>query len=90
MNSVLQKRLMSLSSQFRSRHSKTAATSRNIFSNITKATFSTEMQQFPFNRFNTGYCVNPHPEKRDKGGEDALALSPNFIALADGVGGWAD
>ena len=29
-------------------------------------------------------------EKRDKGGEDAWAASKSFLAVADGVGGWAD
>ena len=34
--------------------------------------------------------MNPHPAKRDKGGEDAATYNESFIALADGVGGWAD
>ena len=34
--------------------------------------------------------MNPHPAKRDKGGEDAATVTEAFIALADGVGGWAD
>jgi protein phosphatase PTC7 len=33
--------------------------------------------------------MNPHFEKRHKGGEDAATLSMNLIAVADGVGGWA-
>lgn len=32
----------------------------------------------------------PHPEKVHKGGEDALYVSPKLIAVADGVGGWAE
>ena len=34
--------------------------------------------------------MNPHPAKREKGGEDAATVTETFIALADGVGGWAD
>jgi len=34
--------------------------------------------------------VCPHPDKLEKGGEDAVVLSPLFLGLADGVGGWAD
>ena len=34
--------------------------------------------------------MNPHFEKRHKGGEDAAVLSENLIAVADGVGGWAN
>lgn len=33
--------------------------------------------------------MNPHYEKRKKGGEDAASLSLNVLAVADGVGGWA-
>ena len=33
--------------------------------------------------------MNPHFEKRAKGGEDAATMSNNLIAVADGVGGWA-
>ena len=32
----------------------------------------------------------PHPDKVAKGGEDALFTHKNLIAVADGVGGWAD
>lgn len=39
--------------------------------------------------FNAGIFMNPHFEKRHKGGEDAAAISDNLIAVADGVGGWA-
>ena len=34
--------------------------------------------------------MNPHYEKRHKGGEDAATVSDNLIAVADGVGGWAN
>jgi serine/threonine protein phosphatase PrpC len=30
----------------------------------------------------------PHLEKLSTGGEDALLLSSNLLAVADGVGGW--
>ena len=32
----------------------------------------------------------PHPEKVAKGGEDACYSNESIIAVADGVGGWAD
>lgn len=35
-------------------------------------------------------CNIPHDDKRYKGGEDAYTTSPKLIAVADGVGGWAD
>ena len=34
--------------------------------------------------------MNPHPAKREKGGEDAASVTENVIAVADGVGGWAE
>jgi len=36
------------------------------------------------------YVIIPHPEKALKGGEDACFLSDRVLAVADGVGGWAD
>jgi protein phosphatase PTC7 len=33
--------------------------------------------------------LNPHKDKRAKGGEDAASLADNMLAVADGVGGWA-
>ena len=42
------------------------------------------------NRFNSGLCINPHPAKKAKGGEDAASVTENIIALADGVGGWSE
>ena len=32
----------------------------------------------------------PHPEKAHKGGEDAGFAGDTFLAVADGVGGWAE
>jgi hypothetical protein len=41
------------------------------------------------NVFNAGIFMNPHFEKRKKGGEDAATITLNLLAVADGVGGWA-
>jgi len=41
-------------------------------------------------KFKSGVALMPHPEKFDKGGEDAFAVDKTLIAVADGVGGWAD
>ncbi|KAI4330343.1 hypothetical protein MLD38_028641 [Melastoma candidum] len=40
----------------------------------------------------SGSCSLPHPDKEDKGGEDAHFICPDeqVIGVADGVGGWAD
>ena len=38
--------------------------------------------------FVNGVSVIPHPEKAQKGGEDAYYASKRIIAVADGVGGW--
>ena len=43
---------------------------------------------FPF-KFCYAVRNIPHIEKREKGGEDAWSASPNLLAVADGVGGWA-
>lgn len=32
----------------------------------------------------------PHPKKAYKGGEDAFYADERLLAVADGVGGWAD
>lgn len=37
----------------------------------------------------SSWCIIPHPTKVDKGGEDALFLTPLSAGCADGVGGWA-
>ena len=42
------------------------------------------------NVFHAGVYLNPHIQKRAKGGEDAASLADNMIAVADGVGGWAE
>lgn len=34
--------------------------------------------------------MEPHAEKKYKGGEDALSMTRNLLAVADGVGGWAN
>jgi hypothetical protein len=31
----------------------------------------------------------PHPDKKDSGGEDAVFISKNILAIADGVSGWS-
>jgi protein phosphatase PTC7 len=43
-------------------------------------------------RVRIGTALRPHPEKVDRGGEDAACVraAANVIAVADGVGGWAD
>ncbi|KAI3412355.1 Protein phosphatase [Psidium guajava] len=40
----------------------------------------------------SGSCCLPHPDKEDKGGEDAhlICEDEQVIGVADGVGGWAD
>ena len=40
--------------------------------------------------FDHGTYMIPHPAKAYKGGEDAFYVSDNVLAVADGVGGWAD
>ena len=39
-----------------------------------------------------GACVIPHPDKMEKGGEDAFFISERgyCLGVADGVGGWAE
>ena len=41
-------------------------------------------------RFVGGIANIPHDDKVDKGGEDAWTASQTLIAVADGVGGWAN
>jgi len=41
-------------------------------------------------RFINGVCLIPHDEKAYKGGEDAYCVTDTLIAMADGVGGWAN
>ncbi|XP_010921018.1 probable protein phosphatase 2C 26 isoform X1 [Elaeis guineensis] len=43
--------------------------------------------------FSVGTCLIPHPEKADRGGEDAFFVSSyngGVLAIADGVSGWAE
>ena len=40
--------------------------------------------------FQTGVFLRPHDDKVHKGGEDAYIATESLIAVADGVGGWAD
>lgn len=39
--------------------------------------------------FCSGALCIPHPEKADKGGEDAYFVQKNALGVFDGVGGWA-
>lgn len=41
------------------------------------------------NHFRFGSKIVPHPDKAEKGGEDALYVQAQMMAVADGVGGWA-
>lgn len=41
------------------------------------------------NSFRQSAAMIPHPDKADKGGEDAYFVSDNVLCVADGVGGWA-
>ena len=40
--------------------------------------------------FRGGASNIPHDDKLHKGGEDAFTASERLIAVADGVGGWAN
>ena len=44
----------------------------------------------PVNTFNAGIYINPHYAKKHKGGEDAACMTESMLAVADGVGGWAE
>ena len=55
------------------------------------ARFSTAETMVPIiNSLRAGVCINPHHQKRHKGGEDAATVTNNMLAVADGVGGWAE
>lgn len=41
-------------------------------------------------KFDYGSYMIPHPDKKAKGGEDACYANEQVLAVADGVGGWAD
>jgi len=60
----------------------------NIYGTINQKTFSTN--PLNLNLFNSGVCINPHYAKRHKGGEDAACVNDRLLAVADGVGGWAE
>eukprot|EP01089_Gocevia_fonbrunei_P009882 TRINITY_DN2231_c0_g1_i1.p1 TRINITY_DN2231_c0_g1~~TRINITY_DN2231_c0_g1_i1.p1 ORF type:complete len:384 (-),score=55.67 TRINITY_DN2231_c0_g1_i1:25-1176(-) len=47
--------------------------------------FEEKRQRF---EFLTGSHVVPHPEKLEKGGEDAFFTCSNSLGISDGVGGW--
>lgn len=40
--------------------------------------------------FKTGVAFVPHPEKVDKGGEDAFFMHDKALGVFDGVGGWSN
>lgn len=40
-------------------------------------------------RWRCGAVCIPHPDKAEKGGEDAYFVVPNAVGVFDGVGGWA-
>lgn len=43
-------------------------------------------------KLDSGSSYLPHPDKEEKGGEDAhfICIDEQVIGIADGVGGWAD
>ena len=47
------------------------------------------VKKSPRNHLKHGVCSIPHPDKVQKGGEDAHYVSESLLAIADGVGGWA-
>lgn len=60
----------------------------NFFNNSSVSNEKKEI--FNRNFFSFGSCNIPQREKAEKGGEDAFAVNPKLITIADGVGGWAD
>lgn len=40
--------------------------------------------------FRSGVAFEPHPQKREKGGEDAYFLHDQALGVFDGVGGWSN
>ena len=97
-SNTLTQRLLKLSVQLR--HASTLTVTpkvgfvkdlRNLFQGTAAfRNFSTLQKEEDHNKFHVGVTINPHPAKRDKGGEDAATVTETFIALADGVGGWAE
>lgn len=58
---------------------------KNVFGSLLRRqAFSTST-----NHFKAGMFLLPHHDKKHKGGEDAGVLNPTMLAVADGVGGWA-
>ena len=63
----------------------------SIFFKSQTRSFSTEVvSKSKVNVFNAGIHMQPHFQKVAKGGEDAASVSENVLAVADGVGGWAE
>lgn len=60
------------------------------FSTTIKASNAQKENNLTFNKFQGGVFVLPHMQKRHKGGEDAAVLTDRVLAVADGVGGWAE
>jgi len=79
-------RLLNLAGHFRPKHAKSVALQQNLFMSYSTAS----KQLLAYNKMHNGIALNPHPSKRDKGGEDAATITESYIALADGVGGWAE
>lgn len=51
---------------------------------------SIETVEEPRFYFEYAYKMIPHPNKANKGGEDACYTHDNLLAVADGVSGWAE
>ena len=52
--------------------------------------FSVDPSSVRINTLHSGVFLQPHPAKIAKGGEDAASITQNVVAVADGVGGWAE
>ena len=62
-----------------------------VFGSLAKSgARSISSAQLKGNMFQAGVFLNPHMEKRHKGGEDAATICSTMVAVADGVGGWAE
>ena len=55
---------------------------------IKKLIYNNNKQFSESYKFNVGVVKIPHYSKKDKGGEDAFAVTDQLICVADGVGGW--
>lgn len=73
---------------------RTPANRLNIFGSRAFSTADGDVTQdessLRVNTLKTGVYLNPHYSKKEKGGEDAATVTQNVIAVADGVGGWAE